>query len=99
MTGDRFFFDIERLEDRLVEEATLVVVAAEVEALRFGKEEERQGDELGAVGEFGVDVGQAVLELGAPGADGFELGACFLRGDCSVGGEVEQVVFACVEGL
>jgi hypothetical protein len=52
--GDLVVFDVEAVEDRMVEQASLLLVAASVELVGGFQELEGSLDEPGAVGEVGA---------------------------------------------
>ncbi|MFB9725668.1 hypothetical protein [Haloechinothrix salitolerans] len=72
--GDVLIIDVEAVEDRLVEHAALLVVAAPVEFLGILQQLEAGLDELGAVGEIGGGGVELLVELASPAFDVAEFG-------------------------
>ncbi|MGA8115664.1 MAG: hypothetical protein WCA46_18550 [Actinocatenispora sp.] len=66
---DLLVLDVEGLEDRLVEQTPLLVVAAAVQLVGLFEQRETGVDELGAVGEVGVRGFEAPLQLAALACD------------------------------
>jgi hypothetical protein len=93
VTGDVVVVDVELVEDGLVEEAALLVVAAAVERLGIFEQGETEFDQPGAVGEVFVGLVQAFGQVSALAVDVSELRLDLGLGEGVVGGEVEQIVF------
>ncbi|HEU5156161.1 MAG TPA: hypothetical protein VFU43_04135 [Streptosporangiaceae bacterium] len=91
-----FLVDVDAVEDRLVEEAALFVVAALVQPMGVFEECEADVDESGAVGEVVAGGGEAFGEASSLAFDVAELGLDLGPGG-PAGGQVDQVVFAGVE--
>ncbi|HEX3786131.1 MAG TPA: hypothetical protein VHX38_41315 [Pseudonocardiaceae bacterium] len=102
MAGDLVVVDVEPLEQGLVEQAALFVVAPAVELLRVVQELQTQLDQPSALGEIVVRLGEAFGQVLALMFDLVELGVDLGLGGghCVVGHrhQVDQVVFFGVQG-
>nr|WP_228809391.1 hypothetical protein [Nocardia farcinica] len=96
---DLVVLDVEGVEDRLVEEAALLVVAASVRLVGLFEEGKAGVDELGAVGEVGVGCVEALLQPAALAGDVAQLLLDLGPRQRAVGGEVDQVLLLRVEFL
>nr|WP_067803957.1 hypothetical protein [Actinomadura formosensis] len=96
--GDVLLFDVDRMEDRLVEQPALVVVAALVERVGVFQQPQADVDQAGAVGQVLIGDGEAVPESLPVAFDlaklGLDLG---LSG--TAGCQLDQVVLLGVQGL
>ncbi|WP_246470733.1 hypothetical protein [Saccharopolyspora phatthalungensis] len=95
--GDLLVFDVEAVEDRLVEQAALLLGAAPVQLVGVFEELEAGLDEPGAVGEVGAGGVQAAGEVFALAFDVAQLGFDLGLRQGAVGGQVDQVFLLGIE--
>ncbi|AXB45335.1 hypothetical protein A4R43_24925 [Amycolatopsis albispora] len=99
VVGDLVVIDVDAVEDRLVEHAALLFVAAAVELLGVLQQGERGFDEPGAVGEVLGRGGEAFAEASSLAGDLAELGLDLVLPDGGVGRQFDEVLFAGVQRL
>jgi hypothetical protein len=97
MVGDLIGFDVEAVEDRLVEQAPLLVVAPAVQLLGVFQQFQAHLDEAGAVGEIVVGVAKTFRQVSALPCDVPEPGLDLRLGKRVVSGKVDEVVFSDVQ--
>jgi hypothetical protein len=97
--ADFVFVDVNRVEQRLIEQASLFVVAASVELAWVLHQLEADLDEPGAISEVRACLVEPVVEALSLILDIAELGLDLRLGQGAVSGEVDEVLLAGVERL
>ncbi|MEV0474231.1 hypothetical protein AB0I50_30465 [Streptomyces prunicolor] len=93
----QILIDVQRLEERLVQLAALLVVTALVEPLGILKELQARLDDLPGHTQILVGVGQPLRKALALPCDLVQAGADLLLGEGAVGGQVDEVGLLGVE--
>ncbi|WP_245573299.1 hypothetical protein [Amycolatopsis benzoatilytica] len=99
MVGDLVVIDVDAVEDRLVEHAALLFVAAAVELLGVLQQGERGFDEPSTVGEVLGRGGEAFGQASSLARDLAKLGFDLLLPDGGVRRQLDEVLFAGVQRL
>ncbi|MGW2120166.1 hypothetical protein [Streptomyces sp. NPDC001758] len=97
--GDLVFVDVEAVEDRLVEQAALFVVTAEVQLLWVLQQLQADFDQAGALREVLAGLLEPFLEVLALALDGAELRLDLGLRQGAVGRQLKEILFTCVQRL
>ena len=97
VVGDLLILDVDVVEDRLVEQAPLLVVAPPVQLLGAFEQLQAHVDQAGGIGEVGGGGVEALVEVPPLAFDVAELGFDLGLRQGAVGCEVDQVLLLGVE--
>ncbi|MFE3858430.1 hypothetical protein ACFXPN_45785 [Streptomyces griseorubiginosus] len=93
----QLLFDVQGVEESLVQPAALLFIAAAVQRLRIFQQLQARLDDLGRCAQVLIDVVQPVRQTIPLLGDVSQLGLDLALGQAAVGGQVDEVVLLGVE--